>query len=223
MPKLIHSNFIEQASKQILSEFLGFEEGLVYYLLLTKKEQLISKEFSYSKRYRLLKRLYEAGAVGKLKPENQDFFNYFLLPPSFLYFNKIDLKIIEYLESIYLKHHSYIYDSPFIQLIVKNENYILIFLLKYFMKEKARLVINELNLNDILGEKITKVNIISNKKESKRRIGIIDNNLAFEFFNIQNITSSEFMGYLVNKNSSLIKKDLDYVSKIDVEIKGLLQ
>ncbi len=130
MKKLIHDNLIEQASKQILSEFLGFEEGLVYYLLLTKKESLISKEFSYSKRYRLLKKLYEEGAVGKLKPENQDFFNYFLLPPTFLYSKEIDLKIIDFLEQIYLKNHSKILDTNVSQIILKDEIPLLYFLLK---------------------------------------------------------------------------------------------
>jgi len=81
----IQKSFIEKAAQQALSEALGFDEARVYYLFLTKKEKDIEKEFSYSKKYRLLKELFKLGAMGKIKPENQDFFSYILLPPSFLY------------------------------------------------------------------------------------------------------------------------------------------
>jgi hypothetical protein len=68
-----------KAAQQALSEFLGYDEGIVYYSLLTNHSKEIESQFSYSKRYRVMKSLFESGAMAKLKPKNKDSFLYVLL------------------------------------------------------------------------------------------------------------------------------------------------
>ena len=205
---------IKKASQQALSEALGYDEAKVYYLILTKQEKELENEFSYSKRYRLLKSLFELGAVGKIKPEEQDFFSYFLLPPTFLYGKKIDYNIISFLEEIYLENFKDIFEKEFSQIILKDEKVILIFLLKYFMKEEARLDVGEIDLKS-LGKESRKVKIIKNYKETRIKTGIIDKSRAFEFTNITSINSSEYIGYIA-KNENNSKKD--YVSSVEKEL-----
>jgi hypothetical protein len=202
-------NLLDKASQQALSEVLGYDEARIYYLILNKKEQELEKEFSYSKRYRLMKSLFEIEAVGKVKPEEQDFFSYILLPPSFLYFKKIDMEIIEYLEKIYLKNHFEALNKRFSQIILKDEKILLIFLLKYFMKEEARLSIDEFKL-DFLGKKKNMIKIT--RRKDRRKIGVIDNKLAFEFVSMFN--SNENIGYL----STNKEDNREYVSMIEQEI-----
>ena len=74
-----NNKFLLKAAQQALSECLGYDESRSYYFLLTKQDKELEQEFSYSKRYRILKNLFELGAVGKFKPEDQDFFTYLLL------------------------------------------------------------------------------------------------------------------------------------------------
>jgi len=204
----------EQASKQALSDSLGFDEGRAYYLLLLKKEDELKKEFSYSKRYRLLKNLFELGAVGKLKPDEQDFFNYFVLPPSFLYIKEVEKEIIEFLEDIYLKNHSYIINTSFSQIILKNEMNLLLFILKYFMKESARLVGDDKRFKTILGKNLSKIDIII-QRSTKRRFGIIDKNFAFDFSEIISKNSHEYIGYMANGKD----KNPDYISIVEKEMR----
>ena len=218
IPKMVSpkGNILESAAQQTLSEVLGYDEGKAYYLLLSKKEEELEKEFSYSKRYRLLKNLYNLGAVGKLKPEDQDFFGYVILPPSFLYSRNISSEIIDFLEKIYLKNHSEILNSSFSQLILKNENGFLTFILKYFMKESARIITNETGFNKILGKNINKVDMIEHKKESKRRMGIIDRNYAFEFTDMLNKDTYESVGYFAKTMTS---SERDYISLVEKEMR----
>lgn len=209
------NNLFEKAAQQILSEVLGYDEGKSYFLLLTKRQDELEKEFSYSKRYRILKNLYEFGAVGKFKPNNQEFFNYFIIPPTFLY-DQADVKIIEYLESIYLKNYSDIILNNFSQMMLKDEINLLFFFLKYFMKENAKIKGDKVRLGKVIKE-ATNINIIDNK-ESKRRIGLIDKNFAFEFVDIPNKNSYESIGYFANSNS---RNNKDYISIIEEEINRL--
>lgn len=205
----MNKNLLDKASQQALSEVLGYDEARIYYLILNKRKQELEKEFSYSKRYRLMKSLFEIGAVGKVKPESQDFFSYILLPPSFLYLKKIDMKIIECLEKIYLENHFEALNKRFSQIILKDEKILLIFLLKYFMKEQAHLAIDEFKL-DFLGKKKDKIKIT--RRKDRRKIGVIDNKLAFEFVSMFN--SNENIGYL----STNKEDNKEYVSIIEQEI-----
>jgi hypothetical protein len=192
------NSFIEKAAQQALSEVLGFDEGRAYYLLLTKQENELISEFSYSKKYRLIKSLFEAAVVGKFKPEGQDFFNYIILPPSFLHFKKIDLKIIEFLEKIYLKNYSFILDIKFSQIILKDEKGLIIFLLKHFMKESAKILTNKMELKEILGKKSEKIfEISSNYENREKRMAIIDGKFLLRFVSIPSLKKNEYIGYLL--------------------------
>jgi hypothetical protein len=187
-----------KAAQQALAEALGFDEARVYYLMLTKQEKSIESEFSYSKRYRIMKSLFESSALGKFKPNDKDSFLYMMLPPSFLYFNEegsFDVEVIRFLEGLYLKNHSKLLEEEFSQMIIKDERPILVFLLKYFMKEKASLLAQELNLKKILGSRSDKV-ILLKKGEEARRMGSIDKSFFFEFVKIPNKEETEYIGYL---------------------------
>lgn len=197
------NNFIQKASQQALSEILGFDEGQAYYLLLNNSS--LEEEFSYSKKYRLLKSLFNLGAVAKIKPENQEFFNYIPLPPSFLHSTKTDTEIIIFLENIYLRNIYSQLTSNFSQIILKEEKGLLTFLLKYLMKTNAKFLTDDFNLK-FLGINSEKVTIIK-RAETKRKIGIIDNNFSFEFNSLINQNSQDYIGYISNRQLSSISKD----------------
>ena len=91
---MLPKQLLVKAAKQALCETLGFDEGLVYFLLLMKKEEEIEKEFSYSKKYRIFKALFDLGALGKIRSEEKDYFTYILLPPCFLYTEDVEHEII---------------------------------------------------------------------------------------------------------------------------------
>ena len=184
---MTNRKILEKASIQALSEILGYDEAKAYYLLLIKNENEFKKEFSYSKRYRLLKSLFNQEAAGKIKPGDQDFFNYIILPPTFLYLkpNNIEEEIINYLEKIYLKNQCEFLLSRFSQIILKDDLGLIIFLLKYFMKNNAKISYDNTKLKYILKEKSQSINIIKTI-DKKRKFGIIDRNFAFEFFEVLN-------------------------------------
>jgi len=213
-------NLLDKASQQLLYQELGYDSGKAYYFLLTKNFKDFEKEFSYSKRYRLLKELFNCGVIGKIKIESQESFNYFILPPLFLYSKEIDFDIITFLEKIYLKNYSDILLSSFSQVILKSENPLIFFLLKYFMKEEATLTLDKTILNKVLGDNLDKVNILKARTETKRRIGIIDKNFTFEFFDMLNKTSYESFGYIINHHQKCDQSKTDDIIKIKNELKG---
>ena len=194
-----NQNLLLKAAQQALSDILGYDEATAYCLLLQKKERELESEFSYSKRYRIMKSLSDFGAVGKFKQSDKDFFSYILLPPSFLYFGEesVDKEIIEFLELIYLENHAESLEQEFSQIILKDERPLMAFLLKYFMKDSAKITARELNLKRIMGKRSEKVSILSNKDENKR-MGTIDKKISFEFVSIpakDNLSDREYIGY----------------------------
>ncbi len=189
-------NLIEKASQQILCEELGFDEGKLYYWILTKKEKNIKKEFSYSKKYRILKNLFQKGAVGKLKDNKKDFFTYVPLPPTFLFIKDANKEVISFLEKVYLKNHKKFLEKDFIQIILKNEKSLILFMLKYFMNENAK--IEGINFKEI--PKKDKIQLIERKDNKKR--GIIDKKLEFELIPIKNHVGFDYIGYISNKTSN---------------------
>ena len=210
--KMLPKQLLVKAAKHAPSEALGYEEGQVYFSLLTKKEEDLEKEFSYSKKYRIFKTLFDLGALGKIRSEEKDYFTYILLPPGFLYFEDVEQEIIDFLEEIYLKNYSKQIESGFSQTILKNEKTLILFLLKYFMKEKARLLLDEIN-EAYLGKRIDKIEITRRKDKI---MGIIDENLAFQFVRILNRDSYDIIGYLINQE----KESKDYLSQAREEMKN---
>ncbi|MFH1211712.1 MAG: hypothetical protein V1659_02165 [Candidatus Woesearchaeota archaeon] len=211
------NNLLFNAAQHILGEVLGCDEGKAYYLMLLNKENQLDAEFSYSKKYRVLKALFSFGALGKFKIEQQDFFRYLLLPPTFLHFNDIESEIVEFLEKIYIENHSAILDSRFSQIILKDEKSLLIFLLKYFMTENAKLVTSELeDIREILKDKGDRV-FARPRIDGEKSIGVIDRKFVFEFVNIPMAGGKESIGYISNNRenvpprASQIEKEVEQV------------
>jgi hypothetical protein len=197
-----NQNLMLKAAQQALSDALGYDEARAYSFLLLKNDAEMEKEFSYSKRYRILKSLFDYGAVGKFKQKDKDFFSYVLLPPSFLYFNEegesIDKEIVEFLESLYLENHSSLLEQEFSQMMIKDERPLLAFLLKYFMKDSAKMLMQELDMKKIVGDKMRKVTMMKSRDDFKRS-GIIDKNLSFEFVKVPNRSEREYIGYITHE------------------------
>jgi hypothetical protein len=195
-----NQNLLLKAAQQALSDSLGYDEAQAYFMLLNKNEKGLENEFSYSKRYRIMKRLFDLSAVARFKQKDKDFFSYILLPPSFLYFGSepADRIIVEFLESVYLRNYSELLEQEFSQIMMKDERPLLTFLLKYFMKDSARLLVKELDLKKVLGEKANKVTFVNQSDEFKRK-GTIDRKITFDFVSIPRktgIQSREYIGYL---------------------------
>lgn len=117
---LDNKSLIEMASKQVLSEVLGFDEGRVYFFLLINNSKAIDKEYSHSKKYRILRHLFKRGAIGKIKPENKDFFSYILLPPFFLEDKRISIEVVKFLENKYTENYSDNLKKNFFQISMKS-------------------------------------------------------------------------------------------------------
>jgi len=201
-----NQNVLFKAAQQALSDVLGYDEAQVYSMILQKREKELESQFSYSKRYRIMKSLFDAGALGKFKQKEKDSFGYLILPPSFMYFQEesIDKEIIEFLESIYLENHSDILKQELSQVILKDERSLLVFLLKYFMKDNAKVLAQELDLRKIIGNKSDKV-VLMEQKDKGKRIGIIDKKISFEFVIIpgmNRLEEKEYIGYLSTGPSS---------------------
>jgi len=201
-----NNKFLEKASQQILSDVLGYDEGKAYYLLLNKKDEELEKEFSYSKRYRVLKSLYESGVMGKIKSGEKEFFSYILLPPSFLSFKGTDKDIVKFLEEKYIENYKSILEEKFYQIILKNENSLILYLLRYVMKDYAKIVAPNLNLEGLNGFKKDKITLKTNKNGNKTITGIIDGDIFFELSAILGNGGYDYIGYLTNKNKEEVKE-----------------
>ena len=215
MKKEANSSLIEKAAQQLLCEFLGYDEGRVYYLILIKDNKTLNAEFSHSKKYRLFKSLFNLGYMGKIKPESQGYFNYILLPSSFLYSSEGNKEIILFLDNLYLENHFDQFSKKFSQLIFRDEKNLINFLLRCKMKDNAKLIINNFNL-DFLGEKRKNVTMIQ-RDYPHRKLGLIDKNIGFEFIKIRNIDSHDYIGYLALYTK---REDNDFISSIEQEING---
>lgn len=205
------NSIMHKAAQHTLCEELGFDEGRAYYLILTRREKELSKDYSHSKKYRLLKNLFKMEALGKIKTEEQDFFSYILLPPTFLRYKKADKEIIKFLEEIYLNNFGDFLSRKFTQLILKDEKGLVVFVLKYLMKDNARISGTQIS-SSLIGKNYGKIEIKSPNQE-RRKIGIIDGNFAFEFSSIRNKDSYDYIGYIANQTDGK-----DYISILEREL-----
>jgi hypothetical protein len=184
----------------------------MYYFLLTKNDKDIGNNFSYSKRYRLLKNLFKSGFIAKIKNKDKDTFYYGLLPPPFLAFNTEEYNLIEFLEKIYIKNFGNLIDSNYSQVILKDEKSFVIYLLKYLMKKNAKILSREYYFNKIKGVDLNKIEHIKNKGDNLKTMGVIDGILGFEFYTIQGNGDYDKIGYITKKIDPNKK---DYVSEIE--------
>ena len=181
----------------MLCEVLGFDEGRIYYAILSKTEEPM--ELSYSKRYRILKSLFVQGAVAKLKTYEKDFYVYVPLPPSFLNSKKINQEIINFLEEMYIQNYYNLLETSFSQIILRDETGLVFFLLKYLMKENANLSGTKVDPELIKSRKL-KVAISNNSREDKK-YGVIDGRFAFELSVVRQRDAYDCVGYIATKEN----------------------
>ena len=203
---MTHNQLLEKASQHALSETLGYDEGKAYYYLLTKQEKKLEIEYSYSKRYRLLKNLYIKGVVGKQKSEDRDLFYYFILPPSFLYFCNTNTSSILWLESLYEKYHSQLFKKEYLQMTAKDLNGFILYLLRHGMKKNASIQMDNTKISNMLGKDITNISFIEPPKYTRRVMGIIDKNIVFDFSRVTSRKEPYYVGFLsYSENSDYFK------------------
>ncbi len=134
-------DLLQMAAVQKLCEFLGYDEGKFYFALLNRKE---IHDYSHSKSYRLLKSLYDLGAVAKVRDvkKEREFSSYVPLPPTFLYNLKETAikEIITYLEKIYLKNFPALFLNNYLELSFSYGFQLPLFLIRHYMKQYAIIV-----------------------------------------------------------------------------------
>jgi len=191
------SIILHKAAQQVLCETLGFDEGRIYYAILSKTEEPM--ELSYSKRYRLLKSLFIQGAVAKLKNYEKDFYIYVPLPPSFLHAKKLNPELITFLEELYIQNYYHLLETSFSQIILRDETGLVFFLLKYLMKDNANLSGTKVDPEQMKAGKF-KIAIADNSREDKK-FGVIDRRFAFEFSVVRQRDAYDCVGYIATKEN----------------------
>jgi len=199
---------LEKASQQVLSEVLGYEEGILYFYLLNGNLEDVDSHFSYSKKYRLMKNLFNFGALAKVKSEDKDVYSYQLLPPSFLYIHKISEDIIVSLEKIYLNNHLQSIEGFFSQIILKEDQGLIIFLLKYFMKKDAKIYFSKIDFKRC-GLDFNKIDL--RKGVDFRRAGLIDKKIVFDFNVVRIKNNVDYIGYISKEDNSLFRRIEDEI------------
>jgi len=202
----MNSIILHKAAQQVLCEVLGYDEGRLYYTILSKTEP---PEHSYSKRYRILKSLFVQGALAKLKSSEKDFYVYTPLPPSFLHSKKVNSKIIGFLEELYIENFSDLLETPFSQIILRDETGLVSFLLKYLMKNNANLSGTKISTN-FLGTRSSQV-IINETSRRDKKFGIIDRKFAFELSLVRQRDAYDCVGYISTEKGYIadVEKNLN--------------
>lgn len=205
MNKILEKNILDYNEEKEIGELIihflkdGFstEEIKLYLSLISKNKYISEKIFSRSKRYRIMKSLFNKGALIKIKKKNEENFKYLPLPPVFLssYYTeeRIRTKINEigkeYLKKVNLK------DAGFVSLNIKKEKPFLILILNNFIEEKALL---KFPFEYKFPFQVLESKRISYENKTEKRIeGVIDNKIFFELLEIAPDTygEKEFYGY----------------------------
>ncbi|MEM4182063.1 MAG: hypothetical protein QXX68_02850 [Candidatus Pacearchaeota archaeon] len=194
-------NITEKILFYFLKEDFEKDEIKIYSSLLTENYELIEKEFSRSRRYRLMRRLFDRGALIKIKSIDDENFKYLGLPPTFLYINDERIKKnIKKIEKIFLKKIN-LEELKFVNINAKNEKPFLLLLLNNLVNNNASLVLPR--DYEFPFKLIEKKNLISYKKETENYFkGVIDEKILFEFFEIPTDLNGEreLYGYIKFEN-----------------------
>ncbi len=247
----MEDTIIQKAALQALCDHLGFDEGIVYFDILNKKDY--SKKYSHSKTYRILQSLQDSGAISKVVKEEKENAVYVPLPPSFLYNSeeKNIKKIIEYLEKLYLANYSDLFMNNYLEIDFRYTQQIQLFLIKYYMEDYAIMVtggnqeIHKYKEN-IPKEKLDKVTFICRRDYltfddpivravephliGNKRVFIADGKILVEVIRfpnenpVQNPNKTKFSGYILSKKMIVKTKygDKDYIKMTEDEIRKLL-
>ncbi len=215
MDKRWGDRYREKAVIQMLCELLGYDEGRMYYLLLTVQDTKLDHEFSRSKRYRVTNALFKAGMMGKVKYVDKNAFQYVVLPASILHLISTDSDLIVFLEKLYVRHYSHLFSKTFSQWMLKDERGLIIFMLKYIMRDHAHLVSDDSHAFDTAGVDTSKITLKRAVNGVRRKFGIIDGSTAFDFSLFAEHDSHAAIGYIAraipDKESckvSLIEREL---------------
>jgi hypothetical protein len=205
---------LQSASKQALCEVLGYDEGSLYYLLLDKDSQGIERNFSYSKRYRIMRKLYEIGVMIKVNNSQNESYSYTVMPPLFLRGKKVAQEIISYLEGLYRKNFLSTFQRGIKKFICKNDNLFINYLIKYIMNEKI-----EMNVDERFKFKLHRNNnkniTINHKEGIARSFGVIDGVTIFNISRVEFGNDQECYGYINTQGhtNEILKLEKELVNK----------
>lgn len=250
---------MSRAAKGYFQDILGPEEGEIYFnMLLDTPESLkkIELQYSRSKKYRLLNSLFNKGVLGKYLSGN-DCGAYFILPPTFILSAVNNKKLTTELEIIYLnKHYPTLRkalsggESILVQFHGIIENYLILFLLKYQMKDNAVILMGGFNdyefyKKNLDENKIKKIsyfyredygkytggaNPLEPSKIGNKRIAIIDDEICIELLKFPNKEvffspeKSYFLGYIVDSSFfvNINEEKINYIKLMKKEIEALI-
>lgn len=254
----MEEEILNKLTRQYFCENLGFEEGMFYFNMIINNEEFSKKNYSRSKKYRLLKKLYEEGAIAKIGNDSENI-KFLPLPPPFLSKNTIDKEVIGHIEKIYLAHQ---YNKLLEDLNKKaclhisirghKNNSLILFLLKYYMKKSAIILMGgtdefEFYKRNLNKESIEKIKYylredydlktspgarkIKSCKIGNKRLAIIDGEIIVEFLKTPNDDyfnhpeRTLFTGYIIGPNfeTTTNKGKENYAKLIEKEIKELIQ
>jgi len=224
---------VEKAMIHILGEEIGFEEAEIYWKMI-RKESL--EEINRSKKYRILKELFELGHLLRIKKHG--IFEYIPVPPTFIYLESdIKKEHIDKQEKIYLKNYFNLFKEGDFLLEASGKviNGIVLFFIKNFMKKKADILLGGPDIFDLIEKetpaKFDNINFIGINKYFKkkgyceknlklteeeiisdRRFCIIDDELIICFFKS---LGEVYEGYITSNKDriELKKKEFNYILK----------
>ena len=186
---------LESAAKERLYDSLGFDEGKMYFAYLNGKLELVKKDFSYSKKYRVLRELYKQGAVAKCRSQDKENFTYLILPPTCILKQNNKDKITQFLEELYYQNFSFQWKG-FLEIIVSKDDQLIVSLLKQFIENTAEIIADR-NLKERVHSALAHEGIIIKEAyASKKKAGRIDNKIFFEFTKPFDDFSEESSGYI---------------------------
>ncbi|MEK6896737.1 MAG: hypothetical protein AABX12_04760 [Nanoarchaeota archaeon] len=220
-PDQSHQRLIEQAARHALSEALGYEEAKLYWMILTKQEHTIEKEFSHSKRYRLLKSLFHNGYLAKARKSNTDAVSYILLPPSALRFSNVEEQLVAYLEERYSSEYAFLFRNAFTSLVLKDERGLALFAVLSLARMNAHIAVRDHDQLERFAQKRLKSLVaISSHLRGDKALGIVDDTFAFSFTPIALSIGHEFHGFVASSFASEEPHENEWVNQVRCELES---
>ncbi len=216
--KSAENSMLESAAKERLYGTLGFDEGKLYFAYLNGVSESIEKEFSYSKRYRVLRELYKQGAVAKCRAQDKENFTYYILPPACILRQNNKDKVIQFLEELYYAQFSEQWKG-FLEITVSKEEPLIVALLKKFTEKTAEIIADRLLKERMRSESMHEGIIIKESYASKKNAGRIDNKIFFEFTKPFDDFSEESSGYVAFAESI---QSAEFIVKVRNRIQAIL-
>ncbi len=209
---------LESAAKERLYDSLGFDEGRMYFAYLKGISEKVEKEFSYSKKYRVLRELYKQGAVAKCRSQDKESFTYLILPPTCILKQNNKDKVNQFLEELYYQNFSFQWKG-FLEVTVSKDDQLIVSLLKQFMENTAEIIADK-NLKEQVNSALMHEGVIIKEAyASKKKAGRIDNKIFFEFTKPFDEFSDESSGYIAFTESIA---SAEFIVKIKNRIQQIL-